>query len=161
MYFWENEYEELYTCLESQGFPKDSSYCLKKYDYLIGVEMQKPEAERGSIEDIKTQRWDCLSKVWSITKDVKDCASNIAAGGATKLVYPALSKEDYTVTYSQDPVAIANTGDKTLLQQSYFIGAAVKFYNDKKPETEAGYIITGNYPDIGNTLKYGKMQYYP
>jgi hypothetical protein len=86
---------------------------------------------------------------------------NIAAGGATKLVYPALSKEDYTVTYSQDPVAIANTGDKTLLQQSYFFGAAAKFYNDKKPETEAGYIITGNYPDIGNTLKYGKMQYYP
>lgn len=113
------------------------------------------------MDDIKTQRWECLSLVWGITDDVKDCAQNIAAGGATKLVYPKLAKEDYTVTYSQDPVAIENTGDTTLLQQSYFIGAAVKFYNDEKPETEAGYFISGNYPDIGNSLKYGKIQYYP
>ena len=56
-----------------------------------------------------------MSKVWGITNDVKDCAKNIAAGGASKLVYPALAKEDYTVSYSKDPAEIANVGDKTLL----------------------------------------------
>jgi hypothetical protein len=30
-----------------------------------------------------------------------------------------------------------------------------------KAETEAGYIVAGNYPDIGNTLKFGQLKYYP
>jgi hypothetical protein len=30
-----------------------------------------------------------------------------------------------------------------------------------KTATEAGYIVAGNYPDIGNTLKYGQLKYYP
>jgi hypothetical protein len=38
MYFWDSEYEELYGCLEEQGFPKDTSYCLKKAAYLIQIE---------------------------------------------------------------------------------------------------------------------------
>jgi hypothetical protein len=72
-----------------------------------------------------------------------------------------MAKEDYTVTYSKDPEVIEKVGDKTLLQQSYFVGAALKFFSNTKPETEAGYIIAGNYPDISNDLKYGKLEYYP
>jgi hypothetical protein len=41
------------------------------------------------------------------------------------------------------------------------LGGAIKFWNDKKPEKEAGYIVAGNYPDIGNDLKYGRISYYP
>lgn len=83
MYFWESEYEELYTCLEAQKFPKDSSYCLRKFEYLIGVEMQKPESERDSIDALNDQQWECLKSKWSINEDVRHCAAKIAAGGAS------------------------------------------------------------------------------
>lgn len=101
--------------------------------------------------------WTCLSPKWAITENQKDCASKIALGGSAQLVYPVIDKADLTVKYSKDPVEIANVGEKTLLQQSNFIGGAVKFWNNLKTATEAGYIVAGNYPDIGNTLKYGQL----
>ena len=96
-----------------------------------------------------------------MTEDVKDCDKKIAAGGDANLVYPAMAKDDYTVSYSKNPISIPNVGDKTVLQQSYFIGAAIKFFKDTSPDTEAGYYLVGNYPDIDNKLKYGKLEYYP
>jgi hypothetical protein len=47
--------------------------------------------------------------------NIKDCSAKIEAGGEASLVYPAMTKDAYTLKYSTEPLTIANVGDKSLL----------------------------------------------
>lgn len=94
-YFWDDQYELLYACLEAQGLQKDSTYCRLQYKYFKGLKEKEVQKRREDEGDAFVE--DPVADVYGVEK-LYECQKGMGI--------PDSSEEGFDSTKCENLVAI-------------------------------------------------------